>query len=77
MPETGEPLPNVPAADEVPVGLRQLVLVVPENAPAWIETLASDLMGTLSRESAVLSVRRGYGVYGDAEPDAERPAASR
>lgn len=77
MPETGEPLANVPAADEVPVGLRQLVLVVPENAPAWIETLASDLMGTLSRESAVLSVRRGYGVYGDAEPDAERPAASR
>ncbi len=73
MPDPGELVEAPSGMDPHPVGLRHLVLVVPENAPAWIDALARELMGKLSADAAVLSVRRGYGIY-DADAVETAPA---
>ena len=76
MPETGVPMDAAPSQVACPVGMRHLVLVVPENAPEWIETIASDLMAPLAERTAVLQVRRGYGAYG-AETEAQAGSSTK
>ena len=63
MPDATEEVPHPADGTVRRVLNRRLVLVVPVNAPAWVDQLATSLRMEFATRHAVLEVVRGYGPY--------------
>lgn len=63
MPDRGSTIGHPADGTSRTVQLRRIVLVVPVNAPDWIDGLAGEMAMSLAADGAVLEVVRGYGSY--------------
>lgn len=68
MPDRGSTIGHPADGTSRTVQLRRIVLVVPVNAPDWIDGLAGEMAMSLAADGAVLEVVRGYGSYQDGQP---------
>ena len=71
MPDAAEVVPHPAGGTARRVLNRRLILVVPVNAPDWVDQLATSMRMAFSTRHAVLEVVRGYGPYEETMQESE------